>query len=198
MNRARSDRSFLFDVIFALLSLLVSSGCMTSFLFVERRRYVHQFIASKSERGIGKNREQTKRGEFENYRRVHLSLRCRRERLFEQESSPDDEWFSRCALVVPALSLGFCRSWTRLPKVLGPRLICRTRSKKIYRGARRVSRSIVVTFQRTSLTFPRSLAEVSRKVHFHFLASSWPTSRPTTRSSSRSLLFPTSIKGGGP
>ena len=50
----------------------------------------------------------------------------------------------------------------------------------------------------TSLTTPRSFADVSRKLDRHFRAKACPCSRPTTRSSSRSHLFPTRISGGWP
>lgn len=48
----------------------------------------------------------------------------------------------------------------------------------------------------TSLTLIFDLAEVSKKAQlFHWRARFWPCSLPTTRSSSRSHLFPTRIMG---
>lgn len=53
-----------------------------------------------------------------------------------------------------------------------------------------------VVWQLTSLTLIFDLAEVSKKAQlFHWRARFWPCSLPTTRSSSRSHLFPTRIMG---
>ena len=69
------------------------------------------------------------------------------------------------------------------------------RRKSARRRTRKINSSWQFVLGFTSLTFDWFFAEASRKVHRQRRANSCPAWRPTTRSSSKSILLPTRING---